>query len=149
MRDMSTTTTSRERMQRNTAPSVTERINRETTGHMYSALQDDAVDRRLAELDREWDVERLLFTVSGINALFGLILGQRLGRRWYLYTAAVAAFQVQHGVQGWCPPFALFRRFGVRTRREIDEERTALKAVRGDFSEAAGDPEHALDAAQA
>ncbi len=33
----------------------------------------------------------------------------------------------------------LFRRLGVRTQREIDEERYALKVLRGDFKYAAGD----------
>ncbi|HET9942578.1 MAG TPA: hypothetical protein VFR05_04515, partial [Terriglobia bacterium] len=40
---------------------------------------------------------------------------------------------LQHAVQGWCPPVPLFRRLGIRTQREIDEERYALKAMRGDF----------------
>jgi hypothetical protein len=29
----------------------------------------------------------------------------------------------------------LFRRLGVRTQREIDEERYALKLIRGDFDD--------------
>src|SRR5438874_9255842 len=33
-----------------------------------------------------------------------------------------------------CPPVPVLRRKGVRTRREIDAERYALKALRGDFS---------------
>ena len=40
---------------------------------------------------------------------------------------------LQHAVQGWCPPLAVWRRLGVRTQSEIDEERYALKALRGDF----------------
>jgi hypothetical protein len=35
--------------------------------------------------------------------------------------------------QGWCPPLTVFRRLGVRTRREIDLERYAIKALRGDL----------------
>ena len=31
-------------------------------------------------------------------------------------------------------PTAVFRRLGVRTQSEIDEERYALKALRGDFT---------------
>ena len=56
-----------------------------------------------------------------------------MNRRWYLLPAAVATFLLQHAVQGWCPPVGLFRRLGVRTQREIDEERYALKVLRGDF----------------
>jgi hypothetical protein len=39
-----------------------------------------------------------------------------------------------HAVQGWCPPVPLFRRLGFRTSAEIHQERYALKALRGDFS---------------
>jgi hypothetical protein len=45
----------------------------------------------------------------------------------------VAGFLLQHAVQGWCPPVPLFRRLGFRTAAEIDYERYALKALRGDF----------------
>jgi hypothetical protein len=39
-----------------------------------------------------------------------------------------------HGTQGWYPMLPLFRRLGGRTRQEIDRERYAVKALRGDFS---------------
>ena len=42
----------------------------------------------------------------------------------------------QHAVQGWCPPIPLLRRLGIRTSREIEIERVALKILRGDFGEA-------------
>jgi hypothetical protein len=45
----------------------------------------------------------------------------------------VLPFLFQYAVQGWCPPVPLFRRIGVRTRGEIDGEKFALKALRGDF----------------
>jgi hypothetical protein len=61
-------------------------------------------------------------------------------RRWYLLAGVVAGFLLQHAVQGWCPPVPVFRRWGFRTAAEIDEERYALKALRGDFRNlAAGD----------
>jgi len=47
--------------------------------------------------------------------------------------AVVMIFLFQHAVQGWCPPLPLFRRMGKRTRHEIEEERHALKALRGDY----------------
>ena len=54
-------------------------------------------------------------------------------RRWLAAPAVVTAFLFQHAIQGWCPPIVLFRRIGIRTRREIDAEKYALKALRGDF----------------
>jgi hypothetical protein len=55
-------------------------------------------------------------------------------RRFFVFPAVVAGFLLQHALQGWCPPLPAFHRLGVRTPREIDVERTALKAMRGDFA---------------
>lgn len=91
------------------------------------------ISHRLEELDREWDVERMLETNAAGLALVSSILAATHSRRWLLLGAVVPAFLLQHAIQGWCPPLEVFRRIGVRTRREIDAERTALKALRGDF----------------
>jgi len=58
----------------------------------------------------------------------------------------VAAFLFQHAVQGWCPPIPVLRRLGVRTSREIELERIALKALRGDFDHV-NDASSAMEAA--
>ena len=50
-------------------------------------------------------------------------------RRWLWLPGFVTAFLFQHAVQGWCPPVPLLRRLGVRTAREIELERSALKAA--------------------
>ena len=47
----------------------------------------------------------------------------------------VSGFLLQHAIQGWCPPLPVFRKLGFRTRAEIEQERYALKLLRGDFSE--------------
>ncbi|HET9960833.1 MAG TPA: hypothetical protein VFQ34_00740 [Nitrospiraceae bacterium] len=91
------------------------------------------IDRRLAELDREWDIERTLEANAASIALIGLGLGAFVNRRFFALPAIVAGFLLQHAVQGWCPPIPVFRRLGFRTASEIDSERYALKAVRGDF----------------
>jgi hypothetical protein len=65
--------------------------------------------------------------------LLGLALGSTVSRRWYLLSAGVASFLLQHAIQGWCPPVPIFRGLGVRTAHEIEQERHALKALRGDY----------------
>jgi Protein of unknown function (DUF2892) len=97
-----------------------------------------AIQRRLRQLDREWDVERVLETNASLFALAGVILGAHLDRRWLWLPALVTGFLLQHAVQGWCPPIPVLRRMGIRTSREIEIERVALKVIRGDFDEAAG-----------
>jgi hypothetical protein len=42
---------------------------------------------------------------------------------------------MNHAIKGWCLPLPLFRKMGVRTQTEIERERYALKALRGDFSQ--------------
>jgi hypothetical protein len=92
-----------------------------------------AIDERLRELDAEWDIERTLEANAATAVLVGVTLGATVDRRWYVFPAVVAAFLLQHALQGWCPPLPVFRRMGIRTSYEIDYERYALKALRGDF----------------
>jgi hypothetical protein len=60
-------------------------------------------------------------------------MGAIFSRKFFLVPAIVTGFLLQHAWQGWCPPIPLFRRVGVRTAAEIEAERYALKALRGDF----------------
>lgn len=94
-----------------------------------------AIQRRLNELDSEWDIERVLEANAASAVLLGSALGATVHRRFFALPVVVGAFLLQHAVQGWCPPLAVFRRLGVRTAAEIDHERYALKALRGDFAE--------------
>lgn len=118
-----------------TAEHVNQRIRRQTEKDIarYAGASPAAIDRRLAELDREWDIERILEANAATASLIGLTLGATVNRKWFIFPAAVAGFLLMHAVQGWCPPVPVFRRLGVRTSAEIDEERYALKALRGDF----------------
>ena len=101
----------------------------------YAAMTDTEISRRIEALAREWDIERYLEVLAPTISLTGVTLALLRGRRWLLVPATVLGFFIQHAVQGWCPPLAVLRRLGVRTRREIEEERYALKALRGDFSD--------------
>jgi hypothetical protein len=100
----------------------------------YFASHPEEIEERLRELDREWDIERMLETNASSLAFIGIVLGARADRRWLLLPAMVTAFLFQHAVQGWCPPLPLLRRLGFRTVYEIEEERHALKALRGDYA---------------
>jgi len=121
------------RVEENTPEEINRRIRRDLKARiLYFAERPEEMNRRLDELDREWDIERLLQANAGVLSLVGLTFGV-LRSRWYILPAAAAAFLIQHAVQGWCPPVSLLRRIGIRTSREINHERYALKALRGDF----------------
>jgi hypothetical protein len=79
------------------------------------------------------DIERTLEANASALALTGVVLGSVGDRRWLALPAVVTAFLLQHALQGWCPPVPVFRRLGFRTASEIEEERYALKVLRGDF----------------
>jgi F0F1-type ATP synthase assembly protein I len=126
------------RVPQQTAEHVNERIRRQTEESVarLAARGSAAIDRRLADLDREWDIERTLEANAATAVLVGSALGALMDRRFFALPAVVGGFLLQHAVQGWCPPLPLFRRAGVRTAAEIDYERYALKALRGDFANA-------------
>jgi hypothetical protein len=119
-----------ERVAQHTAPQVNQRIRRQTERQIarVSVRGRTAIIRRLAELDREWDIERALEANAASAVLLGTILGAVVDRRFYLLPAVVGGFLLQHALQGWCPPLALFRRLGVRTAAEIHYERDRLRA---------------------
>ena len=108
----------------------------------------EAIARRLEELDREWDIERTLEANAATVTLVSLGLGFTVDRRWFAFPVVVAAFLLQHALQGWCPPLPFFRRRGVRTEREINLERTALRILRGDFQPTTTDPHEAFRVAK-
>jgi hypothetical protein len=144
-------------------PDTVDRVERNSPNAANSSIQDaiyesvrwhadhpTCIPSRLRALDEEWDVERTLEANAATLALAGVILGAAVDRRWLVLPGLVTTFLLQHAVQGWCPPLPVLRALGVRTAREIETERSALKALRGDFSrvkEAADRPEAALRAA--
>ena len=128
--------TSALRTESSTPDSIDERIRQNTIRTIARTVANgpEAIETRLRELEREWDTKRVLEVFASSFTLTGLTLGLTVSRRWLALPGAVAAFLLQHALQGWCPPLPLIRAMGVRTAQEIDDERTALKAARGDFS---------------
>ena len=148
--------TTAERVPRHTRREVNADIQDETVRRIrYYACHPELIDQRLEDIDREWDIERTLEANAAIVVLAGIVLGAKVDRRWLALPALAAGFLLQHAIQGWCPPLPAFRRTGVRTMREMDIERFALKALRGDFGDQGanlrsqdGRADHALRAAQ-
>lgn len=119
-------------------------INREREAEIraslrYHAARPREIPARLAELDREWDIERALQATAAGVSLAGLLLTALADRRFIALPAMVAGFLGQHAVQGWCPPVPVLRRLGFRTPAEICEERCGLKMLQGEYR-SFGDP---------
>jgi len=136
-------TTELDRVRAHTDPEIVQQIDArmEERIRFYATQPPDVISRRIEELEQEWDIDRWLETNAAGLALSGVLLSVFRNRKWLLLTAGVLGFLLQHSVQGWCPPVSVLRRFGIRTRREIDREKYALKLLRGDFQSIAANPE--------
>jgi hypothetical protein len=123
------------RVEHSTRPEVNRRIRADADAQVARLEGADAVEFEapLASLEKEWDIERVLQANASTLVILGVALGYFVDRRFLLLPAAVLGFFAQHAVQGWCPPIPIFRARGVRTLREIERERYAIKALRGDF----------------
>lgn len=113
----------------------------------FEHLPEAAMGQRIRELEREWDIERVLATNASILGLTGVVLGATVSRKWLALPGVVLPFLLQHAIQGWCPPLPLFRRLGIRTRKEIEREKFAMMALRGDFDKNIETAEEAFSAA--
>ncbi|HYI02374.1 hypothetical protein [Hyalangium sp.] len=119
---------------------VPEEVNKRIDEHVERCVRHMAqqerpeISRYLKKLEREWDLNRAVMVVGSLAAVLGLWLARRDGRGWQIFGGTAAGLLLQHGLFGFGPLAELVRAVGgVRTRREIDLEKFALKALRGDF----------------
>jgi hypothetical protein len=104
-----------------------ERIDKETE-RIIRGLQtegDEAVIERLKELDREWDIDRVLMLNFSVLVFFQLVLARK-NKKWLWGPLIQTPFLFMHATLGWCPPSLWFRPLGFRTRQEIQAERETL-----------------------
>ena len=104
---------------------------RRVAGLMLAGRQ--AISQRLRELDDEWNLSRAVAAHAGVVSLLGLLLGSSVHPRFRWLTIAASALLLENALVGRAPTRKLFERMGLRATREIQIERQALKALRGDF----------------
>ena len=128
--------TNAERVPQHTSEPVNADIERRTLEALEraAAAGKSGIEDRLRLIDQEWDIERAIEANAASLALTGTLLGAFVNPWFLVLPAAVTAFLLQHALQGWCPPVPVLRRFHFRTQSEIEQERTALKLLRGDFN---------------
>jgi hypothetical protein len=138
------------RVRKNTSGTVNREIDERILENVksYAGQSRNEISYRIKELEQEWDIERILEMNASALAFTGLVLGVTHNKRWFLVPGIVLPFLFQHAIQGWCPPVPVLRRLGVRTREEIDREKYALKALRGDFAQKSPTPYEAEQAAR-
>jgi len=93
----------------------------------------EAIDARIAHLDSEWSVGRMVKATTGVLILGGLGLSVFVNP-WFAIVPAVGGLMLAQSLyspKNWLGQ--LFAGMGFRRSCEIDHERMALKAIRGDF----------------
>ena len=125
-----------DRVRMHTAAVVLRRID-DTVDRLraYADASAETISLRLKELDREWDVDRVIEAEAATTGLLGLALGALWQRGFLAIPAWVGGALLVHALIGWYPLLPLLRRQRLRTAREIARERYALKALRGDFTD--------------
>ena len=142
------TISTHDRVRANTSPDSNQRIEDEMRRRIifYAGKSPAEISARIEELDKEWDIERVLECNASALAFSGIVLSIARGKKWLLLPAFVLPMLFFHAVQGWCPPIPLLRRLGVRTQQEIDAEKYALRLLRGDFEQSQDSTQRALRA---
>jgi hypothetical protein len=107
----------------------------ETLEQRLACLADagpQAIEDRLAELELEWTAGRMTKAAMGVLIVCGLILGL-LNPWWLILPAAGGILLLSYlfGRTSWLGKF--FHMMGFRTGSEVDQEKMALKVLRGDF----------------
>lgn len=117
-----------DRVRTHTPEHVNDNIDKKTRDNIlwYSREEPDIITARMAELDKEWDMERTLILNASLLSLTGMLLGITKNRKWFILPAIVSYSLAQYAIQGWSPLVNACRRMGVRTRKEIDMEKYAL-----------------------
>lgn len=132
----------RDLVRENTAAHINRRLDHQAEERVQSCEGSDRqqITSRIEELEREWDIERVLEVNAAALSLAGVGAAAATGnKKWLIVPGVVLPFLIQHAVQGWCPPIPVFRRLGVRTKQEIERERYRLKTLRGDFDDDAAE----------
>lgn len=92
-----------------------------------------AIDARLADIEREWSAGRVTKAVIGVLLVTGLALTAALNPWWLILPAVGGVFLLQYlfGRTSWLG--RVFQEMGFRSGAEIEQEKLALKTLRGDF----------------
>ena len=99
----------------------------------YAGKTDYEISKRIEQLDNEWDIGRCIEGRAAIVSFIGVILGLKKSKKWLILSIIALTFLLQYAIQGWCPPVALLRRFGIRARQEIYIEKYVLQVLCRDF----------------
>jgi hypothetical protein len=106
-----------------------------------------SIEQRIDDLEAEWDGDRSLMLIASLLSLAGISLGLAVHSYWMIVPIISSLLVLQQSFQGWCLATPLLRKMKIRSRQEIEIEKHALKALRGDYVDHESDPLTALEGA--
>lgn len=117
-----------DRVRNASSEEINQKIDREILGsiHYYATQDAETISGRILQLDKEWDMERILELNASLIAFGGVMLAAAFSKKWLVLPLLVTGFLARHAIEGWCPPVPVLRKLGIRTQKEIDTERHAL-----------------------
>ncbi|MDD4974527.1 MAG: hypothetical protein PHY93_09275 [Bacteriovorax sp.] len=86
-----------------------------------------AINQRLNTLDKEWDIDRVMMAyISGVTMAQLSTAMTKKNSNWLWGSLIQAPFLLLYATFGWSPSVLVFRKLGLRTRFEIQDEREVL-----------------------
>lgn len=104
----------------------------------YGVLGREYIDDHLDRLANEIDVEKATVIATSGLVIGGTLLGLVKNKLWLSVPILTGAMLIQHALTGGSGLTGILKRLGYRSVREIERERYALKALRGDFAGSMG-----------
>jgi hypothetical protein len=92
-----------------------------------------AISDRLNQLDREWSAGRMTKATIGVVIVTGLALTAFAGPWWLILPAIGGFFLLQYLFSRTSWLGLTFQEMGFRSGADIDQEKFALRTLRGDF----------------
>jgi len=119
-----------------THPSAAECMRRQDLECRLAKLTDagpHAITDRINQLEWEWTAGRMTKVTLGVTILLGFALTALLGPWWLILPAAAGLFLLQYLFSRTSWLGAMFHEMGYRRGCEVEQEKLALRALRGDF----------------
>ncbi len=111
---------------------ITDVYTQENINHYYK--NKTHIDDRLRQLEKETSVEQIFELHDAANVTAGVLLSLITGnKKWLILPILIAAVQSVQALKKVRLGTVLLRNYGFRSKDEIDKEKYALKALRGDF----------------
>ena len=112
----------------NTVQIITSNSPRVENAINFLAPNAENINKRLQQIDSEWDLERVYEMNESFAQLSGTLLGKIITKHCKL-PVLTTTFLAQETTPYWNPPVAIFKSLGYRMKEEIENEKKTLRSL--------------------